>query len=99
MSEKCRFARLPRSCQKDRWKSRKGFTQGYTAGIGPDGQPGDVATQAAPNCTFDTGPFVGLVPSRDYAGMSASGRFKELGLWWNSLCRRSFWRGVIWSNN
>lgn len=57
-------------------RSGKGFTQGYTAGIGPDGQPGDVATQAAPNCTFDTGPFVGLVPSRDYAGMSASGRFK-----------------------
>lgn len=30
----------------------------------------------APNCTFDTGPFVGLVPNRDYVGLSANAKFK-----------------------
>ena len=33
-------------------------------------------TRTAPNCTFDTGPFVGLVPKREFHGATANIRFK-----------------------
>jgi iron complex outermembrane recepter protein len=33
-------------------------------------------TRTAPNCTFDTGPFVSLVPNREFTGATLNGRFK-----------------------
>jgi len=33
-------------------------------------------TRTAPNCTFDTGKFVGLVPNREFTGFTLNGRFK-----------------------
>ncbi|MEJ5999796.1 TonB-dependent receptor [Paucibacter soli] len=59
-----------------RARSGKGLSQGFTPGLDADGNPADVASKTAPNCTFDTGPFVGLVPNRDYYGASGSLRFK-----------------------
>lgn len=53
-------------------RSGKGFVEPYTKGADDT----DAAKKAAPNCTFDTGPFVGLVPNRDYAGLSANMKFK-----------------------
>ena len=45
------------------------------AGLGfSAGAPGTART--APNCTFDTGQFVGLVPNREYQGATANFRFK-----------------------
>lgn len=52
-------------------RSGKGFVEGYKP---VDGE--DKATKAAPNCGFDTGPFVGLVPNRDYVGVSANAKLK-----------------------
>jgi iron complex outermembrane receptor protein len=46
-------------------RSGKGFTVGA---------PG--TAKAGPNCTFDTGPFVGLVPNREFYGVTVNGRFK-----------------------
>lgn len=46
-------------------RSGKGFTVGA---------PG--TTKAGPNCTFDTGPFVSLVPNRKFAAFTANARFK-----------------------
>ena len=38
------------------------------------GAPG--TTQTAPNCTFDTGKFVSLIPDREFTGFTLNGRFK-----------------------
>ena len=38
------------------------------------GSPG--TTKTAPNCTFDTGPFVSMIPKRDYQGATGNFRFK-----------------------
>ena len=38
------------------------------------GAPG--TTRNAPNCTFDTGKFVSLVPNREFTGFTFNGRFK-----------------------
>ncbi len=46
-------------------RTGKGFSAGAPA-----------TTQTAPNCTFDTGPFVGLVPNREFQGATANVRFK-----------------------
>ena len=45
------------------------------AGLGfTVGAPG--TTRAGKNCTFDTGPFVSLVPNREFRGMTAGARYK-----------------------
>ncbi len=46
-------------------RSGKGFS-------GPSG----TTLQTAPNCTFDTGNFVSLVPNREFTGITLNGRFK-----------------------
>jgi iron complex outermembrane receptor protein len=43
--------------------------RGFSAGFGTAGQ-------TAPNCTFDTGPYVSLVPNREYQGATANFRLK-----------------------
>jgi iron complex outermembrane receptor protein len=43
--------------------------KGYSAGAPDD-------TQSTPNCTFDTGPFVSLVPNRKFKGGTTLLRFK-----------------------
>ena len=50
-------------------RSGKGFSGPFVAAPG-------VARQTAPNCTFDTGPFVSLVPNREFTGATLNGRFK-----------------------
>lgn len=51
-------------------RSGKGYTQGEPAPGGPE------AARNGPNCTFDTGNFVSLVPNREYTGVSGHLRFK-----------------------
>ena len=46
------------------------------SGLGFTGGAGLSTARQGPNCTFDTGPFVGLVPQREYEGGSANFRFK-----------------------
>jgi len=46
------------------------------SGLGFTGGSGLSTARLGPNCTFDTGPFVGLVPQREYQGGSANFRFK-----------------------
>ncbi len=53
-------------------RSGLGFTQGFT----PAADGSDAAARNGKNCGFDTGPFVGLVPKRDYLGATAGVRFK-----------------------
>jgi iron complex outermembrane receptor protein len=38
--------------------------------------PGGPTTTGAPFCTFDTGPFVGLIPKRELSTLSLNGEFK-----------------------
>ncbi len=45
------------------------------SGLGFSG-PHGTTLQTAPNCTFDTGQFVSLVPNREYQGVTGNVRFK-----------------------
>ena len=50
-------------------RSGRGFS-------GPFVPPPGTALRTAPNCTFDTGRFVSLVPNREFTGITLNGRFK-----------------------
>ncbi len=45
------------------------------SGLGFSG-PAGTTLRTAPNCTFDTGKFVSLVPNREFTGITLNGRFK-----------------------
>lgn len=49
-------------------------SKGYSAGEPAVGAP--AAAQNSPNCIFDTGKFVSLVPNREFTGASGNLRFK-----------------------
>ena len=52
-------------------RSGKGWSGPFVQG--PDG---DIQTKTTPNCTFDTGNFVSLVPNREFKGLTGNVRFK-----------------------
>ena len=54
--------------------ARSGF--GFTEGFRTVPAGGTPIAQKGPNCGFDTGPFVSLVPNRKFIGGSANFRFK-----------------------